>query len=729
MTYCYYKSLNLQPDKPYSMKLSLNRRWLALAVFSLFTTTAFSQAINLTQTPNASVCTGDSLTITFNITPGFAANNHFDVLMTPGLAATADFTDPATMDLPIAKWFPSGGIPAVDTNDAGIKQVTIIIPETITTNGNYSIRVDGDNPVVNSNIFEVAVNVTIPASIDSIKGGFKNIYTPADTSDWGRCLTDTMVLYANPGFNYQWYVNGAPVRSIQIGRTDDRYDSLVVYAQGDYYVEVSSGPVCPGESKHVLINNYIPQPITNFVNPMNIEQPWVEILDHPTNLLIDSVQFCESDSVMLFGLAPVIPGEVFSYQWYKDSLTFFGLDTIVPIKGASNDTFAVTRDIMAGSINPFEIEIYLEVTEVNTGCVTLQQFPKWVFMDTIPDANISAIPWNAGGPAPTTLCIEDSIRLRSDVIGGPDWEYQWQVQYPLSSTSWQNFPADTLPTIRIDTGLIPDSARYRLVINNLTCTYITNVIQINIVPNPVFQFLPSDSVAVCAGDSVLVAVNGNGQQYTWSDGFIGSSRYLSNPGTYWVDAQGVNQCHTFDTLILYPLVVNANAGPDQTINEDEDAVMAASGGVTYYWYADQPVYFSNPRDPNTRTRPVKDTTKYYVEVTAANGCTAIDSMMLYIADPFAGNPNLSNVQNVMTPNGDGINDVLSLQEVIGTDGCDLTILNRWGAEVYYEENYSNGWSGVNAGGDDLPDGTYYFMLTCGDEVRFRGAITLIRNND
>ncbi|TNE28533.1 MAG: gliding motility-associated C-terminal domain-containing protein [Bacteroidetes bacterium] len=707
------------------MKLPLQLRWLFIAIMSMAGTASFGQATQFTQTPNASVCTGDSLTMTLTVFPTYLANNSFSVFLTPGNAATADFTNAATEELPIAKWIPNTGFPASDTNDAGTKQLTVIIPETITTNGTYSIRIESDNPAtISNNVFEVAVNVTIPASIDSIRGGFDNVYTPGDTTDWGRCTTDTVILYANPGFNYQWYLNGVPVRIAQPGRTDDRLDSLVVYAPGDYYVEVSSGPVCPGTSEHQLILNYIPAPVIQ-----TQISPWVEVLDDPANLLIDSIQFCEADSVLLYGLPEAFPlVEDYQYRWLRDSVNAMGFDSLVPIKGGMNDSIWITSDIVNQSVVPNYMRFYLEVTELNSGCVAVSEFPRYFFMDTIPDVDFSAIPWPGETSAPTTICIEDSILFRANTIGGSDYHYQWQVQYPLGN-SWQNLINDTLPELQVDTALVPDSAVYRLRIDNFTCTYWSVPIQVNVVPNPFFQFLPGDSVALCPGDSVLVAVNGNGLQYTWSDGFIGQSRYVSTPGSMWVQSQGVNQCRYYDTLVVYPLVVNASAGPDQTIGIGDNVQMAASGGVTYRWYADKPVYFSDDRDPNTLSRPVEDTTKYYVEVTGANGCTAIDSMMVYVEDPFGGNPNLSNVQNVMTPNGDGINDYLDLSEVIKTDNCELTIMNRWGATVYTEENYSNGWSGTNDGGDELSDGTYYFLLTCGDEVRFKGPITLIRNND
>ena len=40
----------------------------------------------------------------------------------------------------------------------------------------------------------------------------------------------------------------------------------------------------------------------------------------------------------------------------------------------------------------------------------------------------------------------------------------------------------------------------------------------------------------------------------------------------------------------------------------------------------------------------------------------------------------------------------------------------------------SGWDGTTIGGDPLPDGTYYYILVCNNNyARFRGAITVIRN--
>ncbi len=172
-----------------------------------------------------------------------------------------------------------------------------------------------------------------------------------------------------------------------------------------------------------------------------------------------------------------------------------------------------------------------------------------------------------------------------------------------------------------------------------------------------------------------------------------------------------------------------DAGPDQIVSYGEDVQLNASGGVSYLWYADQPVYFSDPRDPAALTRPINDTTTYYVEVTTADGCQGIDSMVVIMVSPNFPNPDYSQLPNLITPNGDGANDNLDLSLITRGRDVRFVLHNRWGSVVYTEEGYQDQWHGQSEGGDPLPDGTYYYILQEGAEVIFKAPVTIIRNSD
>lgn len=84
--------------------------------------------------------------------------------------------------------------------------------------------------------------------------------------------------------------------------------------------------------------------------------------------------------------------------------------------------------------------------------------------------------------------------------------------------------------------------------------------------------------------------------------------------------------------------------------------------------------------------------------------------------------------NGFSPNDDGINDwwdipVLSYH-LINT----VEIINRWGDAVWKKDNYDNKnvvFRGQNVNGNDLPDGTYYYIINYGS-VEKRGWVFIKR---
>lgn len=90
------------------------------------------------------------------------------------------------------------------------------------------------------------------------------------------------------------------------------------------------------------------------------------------------------------------------------------------------------------------------------------------------------------------------------------------------------------------------------------------------------------------------------------------------------------------------------------------------------------------------------------------------------------------IPNAITPNGDGLNDVfyIDLLDDVQTDteGNQLVIVNRWGDIVYSAKPYRNNWNGVNDQGDELPEGTYYYIFTLNlskGQV-YKGDVTILR---
>ncbi|MFD1874569.1 gliding motility-associated C-terminal domain-containing protein [Hymenobacter bucti] len=78
--------------------------------------------------------------------------------------------------------------------------------------------------------------------------------------------------------------------------------------------------------------------------------------------------------------------------------------------------------------------------------------------------------------------------------------------------------------------------------------------------------------------------------------------------------------------------------------------------------------------------------------------------------------------NIITPNGDGQNDVLIIDNVTLYPGNSISIFNRWGREVYSATNYQNNW-GQEA---STTPGTYYYLFKLADGTATKGWVEVVK---
>ena len=80
------------------------------------------------------------------------------------------------------------------------------------------------------------------------------------------------------------------------------------------------------------------------------------------------------------------------------------------------------------------------------------------------------------------------------------------------------------------------------------------------------------------------------------------------------------------------------------------------------------------------------------------------------------------VPDIFTPgNDDMYNDTFIIEGLDGFPNSKLMIFNRWGGVVYENSNYDNMWDG-----DELPEGTYYYVLERPDGNAQSGYFQLVR---
>lgn len=180
-----------------------------------------------------------------------------------------------------------------------------------------------------------------------------------------------------------------------------------------------------------------------------------------------------------------------------------------------------------------------------------------------------------------------------------------------------------------------------------------------------------------------------------------------------------------DSVLISNLSSVVDAGPDTTIYLGDELDITASDGIDWYWYSEKYVKMSSRVSQTTTIKPLfTDTLKFYVRVTDKFGCQGIDSMNVIVIDRLVISP-----INFISPDGNDRNEVLDLAELNPDGECYIMIMNRWGTEVYSNNAYNNDWAGKDNSGNDLPDGTYYYLLRCDKQIVFKSAITIVRNPD
>ena len=87
------------------------------------------------------------------------------------------------------------------------------------------------------------------------------------------------------------------------------------------------------------------------------------------------------------------------------------------------------------------------------------------------------------------------------------------------------------------------------------------------------------------------------------------------------------------------------------------------------------------------------------------------------------------IPNVITPNGDGQNDVLIIDYPFnGKENAELLIFNEWGHVIYQVQPYTNAaaWDATHKG-NPVPDGTYYYVFKISeDSPIYKGFISILR---
>jgi gliding motility-associated-like protein/uncharacterized repeat protein (TIGR01451 family) len=202
-----------------------------------------------------------------------------------------------------------------------------------------------------------------------------------------------------------------------------------------------------------------------------------------------------------------------------------------------------------------------------------------------------------------------------------------------------------------------------------------------------------------------------------------------------LSANNLGNCESYtatDTCyVTYFIGLSVKMKEPETIFTHSKATLTAtgmegSGQFTYQWAPSSLV--ANATSATTETLQLNSSTAFDVTVTDINtGCSVVGKVYITVEKDV---DKMIKFYNTLSPNGDGINDVWWIDGIEDFTDNKVLIFNRWGDKIMELHNYDNNkvvWDGKNKQGKQVPDGTYYYVLTINNNNKsFTGWIS-VRN--
>ncbi|SDW91345.1 gliding motility-associated C-terminal domain-containing protein [Aequorivita viscosa] len=390
-----------------------------------------------------------------------------------------------------------------------------------------------------------------------------------------------------------------------------------------------------------------------------------------SNDLPTELQICSIDPIPVLDATPTTPGidlTLVTYEWTDSSGTVVSTDaTFTPTVGG---TYNVTVTYAPCSQETFTIDIIISNQPI---------------LDLGPDK---------------VVCAGGTFEIVPTIPGGTTGvTFLWST-------------GETTPTITVS-----ETGTYTLDISIGSCTATDSIVVT--FTEPIVVSLGDDFESCFEANTTITATVNDASNMTFEwfmngvllAGETNQTLEIFEVGEYSVIVTDANGCTGEDSIIVSgrdDLEVTLGADFQTCPNETQTITATTSEeGVTYQWLLNGNVIAG---ETNSTLDISLDAglmgTQTYSVIISTGGCTGEDSIDVTLYP--VGNCVIS---QGISPNGDGFNDVLDLTFLNDRTGIKkLQIFNRYGAIVFEQVNYTNQWKGQSKNGNDLPTGTYFYVI-------------------
>lgn len=223
---------------------------------------------------------------------------------------------------------------------------------------------------------------------------------------------------------------------------------------------------------------------------------------------------------------------------------------------------------------------------------------------------------------------------------------------------------------------------------------------------------------------VNLLANGSGEiRYTLNANATGNPTITltlkDNGGT----ANGGVDTHveTFNLNVFEIPTATITSSQGNTVDKGVVLTLTATGGTTYQWESNSSIIGAS-NTASITVRPQANTT-YKVTVSNAGGCSTTAAFSVSVNDNY----NLVTAANLVSPNGDGVNDFWVIKNIDLYPQSNVKVFDRTGRVIFNKTGYQNDWDG-RINGSSLKEDTYYYIIDFGNGMpKKKGSLTMMNN--
>ena len=546
----------------------------------------------------------------------------------------------------------------------------------VTQSGMYNAYIDyGPRCTGSGNTDSNIVDVTIGGSGTGIA-----VTAPSKTA---LCSTDTETLsidQTDASWSYQWFKDDVAI----LGATATSYtvDASSAGFEGDYAIEISGTGICNERSTAIAITN---------------ADVYEVIVENEINMVLMPTQ-TQTLSVSTTANTP-------SYKWFRNG---------VEIGGETSSSISISQDG----------EYHAEVTQTGGTCsvsskdsdVTTVVSPA-SFEMTIDYTDV----YTSCESTSTILGVEQINAVaadgtKTDVTGAliDGFSYQWSKDGTAVSGATSN-------TISLASN--SENGDYDLNASVDSFNVDSNMLTVQLLTSETIAITSSGTVFCSGGETITLSTTSDlsASSYEWQlDGAMVNTTdtelTVSTPGTYTlaVDRDGCSLIS--NEIVVTPLdedLITLDLGDEIVMPEGTSRLVTASGGTAYRWLDPNAVEISNA-DSITFTEAGS-----YTLIASIDNCEIVKQVEVSYLDTFK-------VPNVITVNGDGINDQWVIPNSYSNKAdVNVIIYNEQGQEIVNEFDYKNNWP-QSTTAFTKQNMVFYYKIRNASEVLKQGTITVIR---